>query len=326
MKVTIQDIANMVGVSKSTVSRYLNGGYVSDDNKKKIEEAIEKTGFKSNFFAKRLKAKQSGLIGIIIPRIDSFTSGKILKSINKRLEENGYQGIILTSELSKEKEIEHMKKLYQQGVDGIIILAVNITKEHIELSRKLSIPILFTGQKSSLVNYIKIDDYEAGRVLGQYIRDNGHRNIVYLGVTEEDKAVGVERKAGFYDVFKDIECNINFVKTGFSFNEAYEASREVMKYKPTAVIGATDNIVLGFIRYAYENGYRIPDEISVAGFGGYDIGLAVHPTITTVEINYETLGEKTSDLILSYINGEEIDIDRKVPLKLIKRESVKSLL
>lgn len=326
MKVTIQDIANMVGVSKSTVSRYLNGGYVSDDNKKKIEEAIEKTGFKSNFFAKRLKSKKSGLIGIIIPRIDFFTSGKILKSINKRLEENGYQGIILTSELSKEKEIEHMKKLYQQGVDGIIILAVDITKEHIELSRKLSIPILFTGQKSNLVNYIKIDDYEAGRVLGEYIRDNGHRNIVYLGVTEEDKAVGVERKAGFYDAFKGIDSNINFVKTGFSFNEAYKASKEVMKYNPTVVIGATDNIVLGFIRYAYENGYNIPDEISVAGFGGYDVGLAVHPTITTVEINYEALGEKTSDLILSYINGEEIDIDRKVPLKLIKRQSVKSLL
>lgn len=326
MKVTIQDIANMVGVSKSTVSRYLNGGYVSDDNKKKIEEAIEKTGFKSNFFAKRLKAKKSGLIGIIMPRIDSFTSGKILKSINKRLEENGYQGIILTSELSKDKEIKHIKKLYQQGVDGIIILAVNITKEHIDLVKKLPIPILFTGQKSSLVNYIKVDDYKAGKALGQYIRDNGHRNIVFLGVTEEDKSVGVERKAGFCDAFKDIDCKISFVKTGFSFNEAYEASKEVIKYKPIAVIGATDNIVLGFIRYAYEKGYSIPDEISVAGFGGYDIGLAVHPTITTVEINYEALGEKSSDLILSYINGEEIEIDRNVPLKLIKRESVKSLL
>lgn len=326
MKVTIQDIANMVGVSKSTVSRYLNGGYVSDDNKKKIEEAIEKTGFKSNFFAKRLKAKKSGLIGIIMPRIDSFTSGKILKSINKRLEENGYQGIILTSELSKDKEIKHIKKLYQQGVDGIIILAVNITKEHIDLVKKLPIPILFTGQKSSLVNYIKVDDYKAGKALGQYIRDNGHRNIVFLGVTEEDKSVGVERKAGFCDAFKDIDCKISFVKTGFSFNETYEASKEVIKYKPIAVIGATDNIVLGFIRYAYEKGYSIPDEISVAGFGGYDIGLAVHPTITTVEINYEALGEKSSDLILSYINGEEIEIDRNVPLKLIKRESVKSLL
>ena len=86
MKVTITDIANMVGVSKSSVSRYLNGGYVSEENSKKIQEAIEKTEFKSNFFARRLKAKNSRLIGIIIPRFDSYTTGKILESINNELE------------------------------------------------------------------------------------------------------------------------------------------------------------------------------------------------------------------------------------------------
>lgn len=326
MKVRIQDIANMVGVSKSTVSRYLNGGYVSDENIKNIESAIEKTGFKSNFFAKGLKSSKSGLIGIIMPRIDSFTSGKILKSINKKLEEKGYQGIILTSELRKEKEIENMKKLYQQGVDGIIIITVNITKEHIELVRKLSIPVLFTGQKNTLVSYIKIDDYKVGKILGEYIKDSGHRNIVFLGVTEEDKAVGVERKQGFYEAFKDLDCNINFIETGFSFDEAYEVSEAVFNHKPTAVIGATDNIILGFIRYANEKGYKIPDDISVAGFGGYDVGLAIHPTITTVEINYEVLGSKAAELILSYIKVEELETDKDIPIKLIKRDSVRKIL
>ncbi|MBQ6631516.1 MAG: LacI family DNA-binding transcriptional regulator, partial [Romboutsia sp.] len=106
MKVTIQDIANMVGVSKSTVSRYLNGGYVSEENAKKIGEAVKKTGFTSNFFAKRLKSDNSKLIGVILPRIDSFTAGKLLKSINKILEDKGYQVIIASSELDKKKELE----------------------------------------------------------------------------------------------------------------------------------------------------------------------------------------------------------------------------
>ena len=113
MKVTIQDIANMVGVSKSTVSRYLNGGYVSKENTKKIKAAIEKTGFETNFFAKRLKSKKSKLIGIIIPRIDSYTAGKTLNGINKKLQEYGYQGIILTSELDRNTELNHIKNLYQ---------------------------------------------------------------------------------------------------------------------------------------------------------------------------------------------------------------------
>lgn len=325
MKVTIQDIANMVGVSKSTVSRYLNGGYVSDDNIKKISEAIEKTGFKSNFFATRLKSNKSGLIGVIIPRLDSLTVGKILKSINRRLEEKGYQVIILTSELDKDRELNHMINLHQQGVDGIIVMAFDITKENIALVNKLSIPVLFTGQKNSLVKCIKIDDKKAGRILGEYIKSKGHKNIVFLGVTEEDKAVGIERKEGFYEVFRDSDCTMNFVETDFSFNKAYEVAQKVISFKPTVVVGATDNIVLGFIRYAFENGYKIPEDISVAGFGGYDIGLAVYPTITTIGIDYEALGKKAAESIVASIELEELTEDIEIPLELIERESVRSL-
>lgn len=325
MKVTIQDIANMVGVSKSTVSRYLNGGYVSEENMKKISEAVEKTGFTSNFFAKRLKADNSKLIGVILPRIDSFTAGKLLRSINSRLESKGYQIIILSSELNKERELECIDKLYKQGVDGIIVMAFEITKEVIAMANRLTIPIIFTGQKNNLLKCIKIDDLKAGNMLGEYIKKQGHRDIVFLGVSERDKAVGIERKQGFYDAFKDIECNINFVETDFSFEGSYRASSEVLKYKPTAVIGATDNIILGFIRYAFENGYSIPDDFSVAGFGGYDIGLAVHPTITTVSIDYEALGEKVADSIVAAIELEEIQDEREVELKLVERNSVKDI-
>lgn len=165
-KVTIQDIANMVNVSKSSVSRYLNNGYVSEENAKKIKEAIEKTGFQTNFFAKRLKTKRSKLIGIVLPRMDSVTVGKLLTGINRRLEENDYQGLILISNLSIEKELENIKSLYQQGVDGIIINSIAITKEHIKLVNKLNVPMIFTGQKNEFTDYIKIDDYEAGRIMG----------------------------------------------------------------------------------------------------------------------------------------------------------------
>ena len=180
-KVTIRDIANMVNVSKSSVSRYLNNGYVSEENAKKIKEAIEKTGFETNFFAKRLKTKKSGLIGIVIPRIDSVTVGKILNGINSKLRDNQYQGIILISELNEEKELANINSLYQQGVDGIIVDSIGITKKHIQLISKLTIPVIFTGQKNEFVNYKKIDDYEAGKILGEYFLSKGHRNIVFLG-------------------------------------------------------------------------------------------------------------------------------------------------
>lgn len=326
-KVTIQDIANMVNVSKSSVSRYLNNGYVSEENAKKIKEAIEKTGFETNFFAKRLKTKKSGLIGIVIPRIDSVTVGKFLTGINKKLRENDYQGIILISELDIEKELSNINSLNQQGVDGIIINSMAITKKHIELTSKLRIPTIFTGQKSEFTNYIKIDDYEAGRIMGNYFKAKGHKSIVFLGVNEWDKAVGVDRKQGFFDAVKENneDCNVQFVETDFSFISAYNKTSEILKYKPTAIVCATDNICLGILRFLHENNIKVPDEISVAGFGGYDIGSVSYPTLTTVAFDYELIGAKTAQGILDLIDGKELEENKDTSLKLIERESVREI-
>lgn len=326
-KVTIQDIANMVNVSKSSVSRYLNNGYVSEEKAEKIREAIEKTGFETNFFAKRLKTKQSKLIGIILPRIDSVTVGKLLTGINKKLESEGYQGIILISELSVEKELSHINSLYQQGVDGIIVNSIAITKEHIKLVNRLNIPVIFTGQKNSLVDCIKINDYEAGKIMGNFFKEKNHKRVVFIGVSEEDEAVGIDRKNGFISAFKDGNENsrVDFIQADFSFMKGYEKSKEALDFKPTAIICATDNICLGVLRYLHENRIGVPEEVSVAGFGGYDVGSVSYPTLTTIAFNYEAIGNQAAQGILDLINDKELTNEEEASLDLIERESVRKL-
>lgn len=326
-KVTIQDIANMVNVSKSSVSRYLNNGYVSEEKAEKIREAIEKTGFETNFFAKRLKTKQSKLIGIILPRIDSVTVGKLLTGINKKLESEGYQGIILISELSVEKELSHINSLYQQGVDGIIVNSIAITKEHIKLVNRLNIPVIFTGQKNSLVDCIKINDYEAGKIMGNFFKEKNHKRVVFIGVSEEDEAVGIDRKNGFISAFKDGNENsrVDFIQADFSFMKGYEKSKEALDFNPTAIICATDNICLGVLRYLHENRIGVPEEVSVAGFGGYDVGSVSYPTLTTIAFNYEVIGNQAAQGILDLINDKELTNEEEASLDLIERESVRKL-
>ena len=326
-KVTIQDIANMVNVSKSSVSRYLNNGYVSEEKAEKIREAIEKTGFETNFFAKRLKTKQSKLIGIILPRIDSVTVGKLLTGINKKLESEGYQGIILISELSVEKELSHINSLYQQGVDGIIVNSIAITKEHIKLVNRLNIPVIFTGQKNNLVDCIKINDYEAGKIMGNFFKEKNHKRVVFIGVSEEDEAVGIDRKNGFISAFKDGNENsrVDFIEADFSFMKGYEKSKEALDFKPTAIICATDNICLGVLRYLHENKIGVPEDVSVAGFGGYDVGSVSYPTLTTIAFNYEAIGNQAAQGILDLINDKELTNEEEASLDLIERESVRKL-
>ncbi len=324
MKVTIQDIANIAGVSKSTVSRYLNGGYVSKENIEKIAKVIKKTGYQTNFFAKRLKSKKSGLIGIIMPRIDSFTASKILKGIVEKVEREGYQPIILTSDLDKEKELNHINNLYLEGMDGIIVMSFAISDEHIKLINKLPIPVIFTGQERYGVNCITIDDYKAGNIMGKFVREQGHKNIVYMGVSEDDEAVGVNRKKGFLDAFNN-DFTINYVETDFSFRSAYENAYKAVLFNPTIIVCATDNIAIGVNRYLMEKDIRVPENISVAGFGGYDIGTAIHPPLTTVSFDYEFLGFEAANRIVSFIEEKNFNELKDVPIKLVKRSSIQKL-
>lgn len=325
MKVTIQDIANMAGVSKSTVSRYLNNGYVSKENKEKIKRAIEKTGYQTNFFAKRLKSKKSYLIGVIIPRMDSYTATKTLKGIGERLQTLDYEMFISITNLDLKKELKYIRKFYLQGVDGIIVLASEIIDEHYKLVEELPIPILFVGQEDEKLKHISIDDIKVGQLMGEFIKEKGHKNIVYMGVSERDNAVGVNRKRGFMKAFEGDNYRINFVKTDFSFENSYKKAKEAILYDPSAIVCATDNIAIGVLRYLQENNIQVPEFISIAGFGGYNVGAAVYPPLTTVYIDYYKLGKKAAESIMDLIDGKDIENKPDIELKLIERQSVSNL-
>lgn len=323
-KVTIKDIANITGFSKSTVSRYLNNGYVSAEKAERIQSVINQTGFQSNFFAARLKTKRSKLIGIILPRMDSVSVGKFLSGITQVLEPAGYQGLILASNLQQEKELNNITKLLQQGVDGIIVDSLSISEEHVRLARETEVPMLFTGQSHPAVRYIKIDDVRAGTLMGNYVRKKGYRQVVFAGVSERDQAVGIERKQGFQKAFlhKNPHGSVTFVETGFSFSSAYEQGPAIVAANPEVVVCATDNIALGVLRYLREQNIRVPEQIGLAGFGGYEVGAVAYPALTTVAFNYALVGMMIAQAILELLDGKPCNCHVTVPMVLQERESL----
>lgn len=312
-RVTIQDIANMACVSKSSVSRYLNNGYVSSENSQKIRDAIEKTGFETNFFASRLKRNKSNLIGIVIPRVNSVTSGHFLDGVLSELEKNNYQGLILMSNLDNKKEIENIKSFSQQGVDGIIVYSTGITKEHVKVVSSLKIPVIFSGQKNDYLNYITIDDYKAGYILGEYMKKKNHKKAVFLGVSEIDEAVGVNRKTGFIDGFSKDNDNaeVNYIETGFTIKESYNVAHEITNYNAECIVGATDNICFGVYKYFNEHGLSLRD-ISIAGFGGYPTNDVLNPPLTSISFDYEIIGKDVAKEIIELIEGINDNIQKSV--------------
>ena len=144
---TIIDIAKLAGVAKSTVSRYLNGGSVGEATKKKIQKAIKETGYSPNPFAQSLKAKKTNIIGTIVPRLDSYASSQTLIGIDEQLKKMNYQMLISNTSQNLEREIESIYSFANQKMAGIILLATEITDQHIQAFESVKVPVLLIGQE-----------------------------------------------------------------------------------------------------------------------------------------------------------------------------------
>lgn len=325
MRITIEDIAKISGVSKSSVSRYLNHGAVSKKSAEKIKEAIEKTGFETNVFASRLKSKRSYLIGVMMKGIESVSVTKIITGINRYLKEYQYLPFVLYDDIDEVDDLNKMKALVNQGVDGIIFGTDQCSLEMIQYINTIKIPVLMIGQKSSIFPYRKFNDYEAGRLLGEYILSCGHKNLVFLGVNEMDESVGIDRKKGLLDVYQKsgISFDYHFVESDFSFHHSYDKAKECMSYHPDIIVGASDRMSMGVLLYLHEHGISVPDQVSVAGFGGYDFSKVTWPPLTTVAYDYYQLGKQAARDMLLLLNEKcEEPLDEAV-MQLIIRESVK---
>ena len=159
-KLTINDIAQMSGVAKSTVSRYLNGGSVKDATAQKIKKIIEENNYEPNLFA-RLNAKESRIIGLTVPGFNSITTPRLVEVIVAYLKKNDYTPLIMHTENDIEEEIRCIERLKNMNVDGIMVLATGSTKEYEEAVKKLKIPILFLGQLAyELLAGRKLDEYK----------------------------------------------------------------------------------------------------------------------------------------------------------------------
>ena len=123
----------------------------------------------------------------------------------------------------------------------------------------------------------------------------------------------------------ETEATVDFVQTGFDFLSAYNKAADILACKPTVIVGATDNISLGILRYLHERGIKVPQEVSVTGFGGYDVGAVVYPALTTIFFDYELVGMKAARFLLDKLAGKAKHEKLEMPLLFVERESVRNL-
>lgn len=327
----IKDIADLAGVSRATVSRYLNNGYVSDEKKEKIKKIIEYTGYLPSASAKTLRSKKTNFIGVIIPKINSDSISRMVSGINQCLYESGYQLLLACTDNDEEKELGYLNLFKENHVDGIVLLGTIFTPNHMKALKNLSVPIVILSQYIQGYSCVYSDDYNATKNLTKKMSKTG-KIFGYLGVTEKDVAVGLHRKKGFIDALTELEIPISekaFQECSFNIQSGYVSAAKLMKINPDidSILCATDGIAIGAMKYLKENNFRIPEDVQIAGLGDSTISAVSEPSLTTVHFYYEEAGNEAARNLLDMIENKDCPLKKELKLgfQIVNNHSLRTL-
>ncbi|MFR3791845.1 MAG: LacI family DNA-binding transcriptional regulator [Blautia massiliensis (ex Durand et al. 2017)] len=321
---TIKEVAERAGVAKSTVSRYLNGKPVQKDSVRRIREAIEHYHYEANVFA-RLNAKQSNIIGIILPGFDSTVTPRVMTAIDKYLRTKDYTPLIINTEGDLNLEVRSIGNLARMRVDGIILVATYITPAHQKAVESVQTPVVFMGQEFTAGISVLDDNLAAGEELGRYVAGRGLRSVGFLWVTEDDIAVGLRRKEG---ILRGLAAggvtDVRNYLADFTYQTAYTVARRILQQsdRPQILLCATDRIAYGVYKAARELGLRIPQDISVTGFGGYDTSELLTPPLTSIRFDSETEACVCADTVLKMFREEPVSKTQLIGYRFIEGGSV----
>ena len=327
---TISEIAKLAGVSSAAVSRYFNNGYVGDEKREAIRKVVEDTGYRPSLQAQTLRTKRTRTIGVVVPKIDSSSVGRVVAGITSVLEKNSYRLLLAVSEQSSEKELASLDLFDDKQVDGVILLAAVLSAALKKRIKQMSVPVVLAGQHLAGCNCVYHDDYHAMYDVTKLVLSRGCKNLCYIGVTNRDKAVGAERFRGFQDALAAASLPVmeENAETGeFTIDSGYEKMEDLYRKHPDvdAVICATDKIAVGAMRYLKEQGRNIGKDVLLAGQGDSVLAGNVSPSLTTIHYYYEDSGEKSAQMILELIEKGRITVrEIKLGYELVEHESTNS--
>ncbi len=325
----IKDIARLAEVAPSTVSRVLNGsGYVSAEVRSRVEKVIADTGYVPNSIAKSLKAKKSRTIGVIIPRIASFSMASVIEAVTRECEVAGYEVFLANTTLRVEKELSFLQAFARRQIDGVVMMSVKITPEHVKLIESLDFPVVVVGQQYPGLCCVTHDDREVAEMVTSKLLSAGRQRVAMLNVSLDDNSVRGERAQGYKDALE--KEGVPFLSERVAYGDfTISSGKQCMQKiwercpeKPDAVFCVSDRMAVGAVQYLKGLQVRIPEDCAVVGIGNDEISRFTYPSLSSVEYYYHEMGTKAARLVLEGIErGKSPRGVWYIGYSLVRRES-----
>lgn len=337
--ITMKDVAKIAGVSPITVSRVISSPeQVKPATRAKVMRAIEELNFKPNSIARSLVTNRTDTIGLLLSNIANPYYPEFILGLETMARSLG-KNVIICNAKDYETASQNLELLLEKRVDGIVITSIEFDslklqekfhahlEELVNLKQK-NIPIVLMdpNPRSTILSCIEVDNYLAGRIAMNHLCELGHKRIAHISV-ERDANVWIERLRAYKDAHQknDLEFDTARVELISSENvkTAEEAAKRLLQLnpRPTAIFAGNDLLAVGAIHAAHRLGIKIPEELSIIGIDGINIGDQIFPRLTTVTHPQNKVGEAAAQLLVKKINGHDDNSNITLKPALLVRES-----
>lgn len=330
---TIKDIAKEAGYSVGTVSRVLNNSAgVSEKARKRVTEVVDKYHFQLNSNAKHLKKQTQEGIAILIKDTKNMLFSAIVEQMQGIIRRKNYDSVVYYLNKEDNELEEAIKICAERRPMGILFMGVN--KENLrERFSEIKVPCVLVTNSAAEMGYdnlssVSTDDEAAARFAVEHLLSLGHTKVGILGGSMVTSQIVHSRYEGCMKAFDayhvDFDPDTQYEITYFEIAEGYRAMERLMDNVPelSAVFAMSDVLAIGAIRAVQDRGLRVPEDISVIGFDGLDLGNYITPRLTTIRQHREEIASRSVEILLQAIDEGMSATHEVEPFHLVPGESV----
>ena len=330
-RISQRDIAKILGVNVSTISRALRGlDGVSPELRKTIEQFAEDNGYRPNPFAASLRYDTTKTIGIVVPDVSFNHYAHIVKRIEAEARNNGYMCIITDSDETYNNEINCLELLESMHVEGVIICPSQETTDfsHLQRLKNANLPIVLFDRAPDIgISSVIINDAASAYQATMCLIEEGARRIAFLGGSNQIKQT-VDRKHGYIEALHErgIPVRTELVKCHhISFNSGLSDTLDLLGLPepPDAILASHGLLATSALQAISSQGLRIPEDVAVIGYMSDWVSEMSHPRISFVKQNLREIGSKAFRLLSDQINGDDSVQHVVVNARLELRDSTK---
>ncbi|MFZ0248668.1 MAG: LacI family DNA-binding transcriptional regulator [Acidimicrobiales bacterium] len=318
------DVAAQAGVSVMTVSRVLNGFTgVTDETRQRVEEAVTSLGYHANTAARVLAGGSSRTLGVMAVETEQFGPSRMLFGIEAAAREAGHALSFVTLSRSGNDMASTLHRLRASHVQGVIVVAP--VRRVVEAATQIDgdLPLVVVGGDPAIgAPTVTIDQVEGARLATRHLLDLGHRMVHHV-TGPQTWIDATARMRGWSDAHRTYPAQRGRSVAGdWTARRGYEAGQRLARDADvTAVFAANDQTALGVIRGLHDAGRRVPEDVSVVGFDDTPESGFFLPPLTTIRQDFDEVGRRSVELLLSLADGDPVDRHVVVPAELVVRES-----